>query len=543
MKDIKRGWRTHLHLGQSLRWILVALVVLAALYSCSPAPLTPPMSTFTVKSTATVINPTDTPTAYPNTLTPPIPTPTVKSAVTVISSTDTPTAYINALNRPADPVIMTGADVHWLTGITPNELVAWRYEEVSSTAGTWRQIPVQVDERAEVEMGRITKENLSKEERGRSRALQYTDPDTLTGPDPDTSLDADDEIVFMARDAGQKAPAGVPEPEGVIPNSGIEVAVSDSLDGEIGYVYLFRQDGTLDPSAGQSYVDYHFKLLSGDYLTTYQFEQGFNPEDSIITTSYYSVHFSDRWVDDELHILTAGSSGVDILDRHKTRLAPDNCTRTENTFSKWGGGFVVNKSGPVRAIRSYMGANSGRFTQRTHLFYEQRQDIISTMRVHELPGLIDLFDYSPEAVGMVYSNNLNPSGVMIDGIPDQVISGPLEWELVAGLQGGLVIIHKIETDIPKLSSTSYYLDDANPRASRIVQCTGDKHAYGTSGPWWNSPLPNTDPVMNPKASLLMTSRILYYQSPGISVSEAKAFNAAVRTPLRIFAQPWPNPNP
>ena len=59
----------------------------------------------------------------------------------------------------------------------------------------------------------------------------------------------------------------------------------------------------------------------------------------------------------------------DILDRHKNLFAPGNCGRSENTFSDGAGAIIVNKNGPVRAIRSYIGANSGTYTHREHLFY------------------------------------------------------------------------------------------------------------------------------------------------------------------------------
>ena len=53
------------------------------------------------------------------------------------------------LDRELDPVIMTGADVAGLCGSAPGDLVAFRY------AGGWEQIPVQVDERAEVDFDQV----------------------------------------------------------------------------------------------------------------------------------------------------------------------------------------------------------------------------------------------------------------------------------------------------------------------------------------------------------------------------------------------------
>jgi hypothetical protein len=217
--------------------------------------------------------------------------------------------------------------------------------------------------------------------------LTYTDPGTFTGPDPDPKLDADDEIAFMGFDGGAKAPAGA-APPGVVAGSGEEVRIADGLGNPAAaYVYLFRQTGGLDPGAGRSYVSYRFGLASGPYKTTYRL--------------------------------------ADILDRHKDLFAPGTCVRSEDTFSAGEGAFVVNKSGPVRALRAYLGANSGPFTERLHVFYQRREDITTYLRVHAIPGVMDFFDYSPAATGMTYRNDLNPAGVRVDGVPDAPALGPL----------------------------------------------------------------------------------------------------------------------
>ncbi len=123
-------------------------------------------------------------------------------------------------------------------------------------------------------------------------------------------------------------------------------------------------------------MSYRFGLASRPYKTDVSPRRRSQPpRDSTITTSTYSQHFSDRWVDDPLRITTQGASGVDILDRHKDLFAPGTCERSEDTFSAGEGAFIVNKSGPVRALRTYVGANSGPFTERLHVFYQRREDI------------------------------------------------------------------------------------------------------------------------------------------------------------------------
>jgi len=435
-----------------------------------------------------------------------------------------PVAFATSpLDRPADPIVFTGADVPALTGIAPGDLVGFRYDS------GWQQIPVQVDERALKDLGSIYNSSPNG-----IVILTYTDAGTFSGPDPDPTLDSDDEIVFMAKDAGGMPPS-FSEPAGVIANTGVEVEIADPLNGsQTGYVYLFRQDGTLSPSAGQQYVSYTFDLLSGPYLTTYNTQDGPNPEDSVVTTPHYSHHFSDRWISDETRITMGAATGVDILDRHKALFAPGNCVRSENTFSDGEGAFIVNKSGPVRALRSYIGANSGPLTQREHVFYERRQDMRTFLRVHSIPGIMDFFDYSPAAAGMTYYDDLNTSGVTIDGNPDSVALGAIQWEMVTGAQGSLVMTSLLLTDIAGLTYTSYYLDDLTPD---VTQCTGDAFAYGSSGVRVNQTIPCTDPALG-CTNYLHGTRIMYYEAPGLTVAGAQALNDQANTPLTSTSRPW-----
>jgi hypothetical protein len=454
----------------------------------------------------------------------------------------------STLDRPADPVVLTGADVPTLVGAMPNDVVAFRY------GGGWTQIPVQVDERF-IQNFQTIYHNAAPVNANTSQ-LVYADAGTYTGADPDPTLDANDEIAFMAQDAGGLALPGVPSH--VLPGSGVQIAISDPLaPADHGWVYLFRQDGTLSPGAGQQYVSYNFDLLSGPYLSTYRFasyvSQGppyGNPEDSTVTTPSYSRHFGDRWQDDGLSITAGGASGVDILDRHKALFAPGTCGRSEDTFDYGDpggfvgeGAFIANKSGPVRAIRSYIGANSGPNTERDHIFYPQREDLRTELRVHAIPSIMDFFDYSPGASGMTYYNDLNTGGVPVDGAPDSVSAGPIQWEMVTGPQGTVVQAGGVATNIANFAYTSYYLDDSTPS---VTQCTGDAFAYGSSGVNVNAipgGIPCTDPALG-CTSTLNTTRTMYYLPPGATVSDAQTLSAQAASSLTFVAQSFvPAPPP
>src|SRR5207237_9034377 len=130
-----------------------------------------------------------------------------------------------------------------------------------------------------------------------------------------------EEFGCMSKDAGGQ-PATFSQPSNTLSSSGVEVAVTDPLaPSQHGWVYLFRSDGSLDPSAGQSYVSYAFSLNSGNYKSTYKLGSNMyptgNPENSTITTPNYSYHFGDRWQEDQMNISVGGATNVDIFDRHK----------------------------------------------------------------------------------------------------------------------------------------------------------------------------------------------------------------------------------
>ena len=430
-----------------------------------------------------------------------------------------------AFQRPEDPVVLKGSDVPRLVGAAPGKVLAFR-----NLNGRWDQIPVQVDERALIDLGTVYNEPADG-----VKLMTYTDPDTFAGADPDPTVDGNDEIVFMGIDGGSRASSGS-HPPGVVAGSGEEIRFHDPIgDPTDTFVYLYRQTGNLDQSAGRPYVDYDFNLLSGDYKSTYRLQDGPNPEDSTVRTNFYTRHFSDRWADDGLRITAPGASGVDILDRHKNLFAPGNCGRSEDTFDDAEGAFIVNKSGPVRAIRSYIGANSGPLTARQHIFYDRREDITTTLRVHAIPGVMDFFDYSPAASGMVYRSDVDPRGATIDGEPDNVNAGSIGWETVDGPPGGLSMVHRVKTDVPSLSWTSYYFDDKTPATTGPEkQCTGDNAAYGSSGAYINQGIPNTDPRSTPFNSLV-DERTVFYELPGKSAGPKRA--QQVDRPMEIQVIP------
>jgi hypothetical protein len=148
--------------------------------------------------------------------------------------------------------------------------------------------------------------------------------------------------------------------------------------------------------------------------------------------------------------------------------------------------------------------------------------------VHAISGVMDFFDYEPDASGMTYRNSLNTGGVAIDGTPDSgVTAGLPDWELVTGDHGSLIMVGRMDTDA-SITLTSFYEDDDT---SPTTQCTGDADAYGSSGLWVTSAIPNTDPTLTPPVYYLTGRRTIYYEAPGASVADAELRADFANNPL------------
>jgi hypothetical protein len=427
--------------------------------------------------------------------------------------------------RSMDPVVVAGSQVSSLNGVPVGDIVAFRWTT------KWGQIPVQIDQRKTVELNTVYGKPANTT--NPVNVVVFADPKTFVGAGSG-KLAPLDHITVMARALGSQKPSGTGEPGGVVHNTGVRVQAKDPLTGAVAYFYLFRRSTTaLVPGMGRHNVAYTFNLLSGAYKATYKVDAGPNPESSTVSTASYTRHFGDRWLDDVITVKAGNATRVDVVDRHKALFAPGNCGRSEDTFDSGEGAFIANIVGPLRAIRSYIGANSGPYTERTEIFYDQREDIVTDLRVHAIPSVMDFWDYSPAASGMRYSNDRNLGGVIVDGSPDSLTSGAPRWEKVDGAQGSITHVERLVTNISGLSQTNYYLDDSTV-PSPVTQCTGDDVSYGSSGNYVTSNIPVTDPHLG-AAKSLQARDSMYFEAPAQATSVAVRHNNQVRNPLTLTA--------
>ena len=431
------------------------------------------------------------------------------------------------------PTVILGTELTPLAGVSGDRLAGFRW-----SADGWQQVTVQLDERKVVDPGLI---------RGGPVAgfttTQYADAGTLTGADPDVGLDGNDELVFMTSDAGPQAPNQSNQPAGTT-GLGARVAVTHPTSTGAQYLYLFRATSPVTPPRKD--VTYSFQLNSGAYPGTYNMAKGPNPESSWASSDVYRLGFSDRWLTDQLRL---GPTGPDILDGFKNRFGLETCGRSNKTFSEGGGAIIANVDGPVRGIRSVIGANSGTYTQRTTTMYADRIEVGIDLRVHAIPGVMDLVDYSAAANGYTYQNSLMPTAALLDGVDDAVPAGLPSWERLSGPAGSVLATREYE-DSAGLSPRTSYTDRA-PQGGEL-ECWGDGTFRGMTGTDVSGGVPNTDPTRGAAGTL---RSVATYSVLGPAMNGANAASLAQRhqppaTQVSVYrsggdtaSQPQPSPKP
>src|SRR3954453_23874425 len=289
-------------------------------------------------------------------------------------------------------------------------------------------------------------------------------PDSPAAKDPIAGLDTNDEVAFMASDAGPQAPGDAERPKGI---DGVqEGVVTDPTqpDHAPQYLYVMRAgDGGPKPAftGKNGYVsydrdknadDFAFSQSSyGDYGNTYKGyycdDKGHvvidpktakpaigqrRPRDTAwITTPRYRFRYDGRWLMTQIQIANKNGKGYgpDVVDRWKARaFAQDPSSKTpccgyEEEDTNWGGSSILlgERVGPVRAVRETWGADSGTNVIRQETFYRDELRQKTWLRVHVIPpadGIYAQWDFNAGRVDRFY-NTKNAAGVPIDGHNNQ----------------------------------------------------------------------------------------------------------------------------
>ena len=392
--------------------------------------------------------------------------------------------------RIYEPVVLIGKKIYDCQGIPVNELFVYAYKNNS-----WQMIPFQIDERVELDDPDLTKE--VDDHWRHFYVIANTNPEYSGNDRADTNplFDVNDELVFMIRDCGDKAPddAWIDNEDAEMHKS-IELKLEDPSTGDAAYVYVFQSSTLSMPDAVAS-----------------QYGMQFNKNTHTAESQAYSVRMNqtDGLISDI--VLKQGfGSGQDIFDKQKLRMngeiwlgpwahywfGPEhNDANSANegilylmdneTYLAYTADPVVRV---VREVRYAIGNNQlGYYSENTEFyvitkFYPysgtfQGGTVLDPDSIKEALGtsedfLLDVdylrqsWDFSSHASGMQFFNDKN-SQIVIDGNPDtpnktvDIEGRSLQsWSLVTGNQGSLFnFYHFAETTWDEVSL--YYWDNKN----------------------------------------------------------------------------------
>jgi len=405
-----------------------------------------------------------------------------------VSATGTPAQPPNPLDTVRDAhhgTLVVPPDPVGRTGVPVGDVAAFRWD---AEHAHWNEVPVQVDERFPYflanyrsDFGMYSQTDVeltyawTDERWNRTAGTCQTEHPagtlhTPAMPDPVPTLDDDDEIVFMASDAGDRAPDDAFGP----PDTALarhEIAVADPLaPAATRFVYLFLKPGQGSGfDATNGYVSYERDANADEWIDRDSFADddpeklgssntGYGPnvggtvcdpatglpvrtstdrfprDGLTVTTDTYKWRASGRWMVRGLQIAPPGQEGTgvygpDLVDRWKGRAfqqSPDSSISVvgfEDEQVNWeaNAALLGEKTGPVRAIRETWGADSGTNVTKTETFYRDAIVYRYRLRVHPIPpdGIYTSWDYNA-GVAARYYTPLKPDGVAVDGLNDDI---------------------------------------------------------------------------------------------------------------------------
>jgi hypothetical protein len=339
-----------------------------------------------------------------------------------------------SLAREHAPAIISGSLLSNLTGCPLDEIFVYAYHDTTPI-----QIPFQIDER---------------------------DTDGMYVGVEDGRLDDNDELVFMAIDAGGWVDDPGLDAGGTLFVPTYVITLTDPLSDTHAWAYIFRSTA-LTRTFVADYISYD---VANDRITSRgRYTLGF-------TTTYGFMDY-----------LALGGDSLNWLDRSKLRIRgtlPGGIQFSANEQGLRQDG-VHAVDGPVRVTRvsTLALALPGAPPQGLVTLFAYRSLVMqpTTITVPGVPFEIAYqrtsMDWNERASGMIYYDANNPAGVTIDGLPDVItITPPSNWMQVSGVTGTVVSVNRIPVGLGGSQST-YYKDDSTINSSD----TGDQRSYGDAG--------------------------------------------------------------
>lgn len=375
-------------------------------------------------------------------------------------------AQQKTLTRRYNPVVFEAyKSSAAMYGLPIAELTAYRY---NAALDRFEVIPFQIDEKD-------------------STGKYFTPEDGL--------VDVNDEIVFLADDAGDRAGTDkwLNDP-GAIPNFRTEIEITDPIDpAQKAWVYVFR--GVSNPPAQRTYMSY-----APDPNGT--------GADTIRGASYVASHHAKNGLPNYARIVQSnGALSPDLLDQLKLRIngtALGLLSYKANEAENLDSAYVRYGAGPVRVIRevnvNLIHPLFGKLlTFPIPIHYFPYSSLVSFRNAKIDPSQASTFganllrqsiDFSSAVAGtgMKFYNAYNTAGVNVDGVPDspaantKVDTSRINWMIASGNLGSFIAL----VSVPAIGTTQqlYFYDNANGgtgEGTNLTSDTGDLKSYGDFG--------------------------------------------------------------
>lgn len=349
----------------------------------------------------------------------------------------------STLKRPESPVVVPGRNLKPFLKRSIDAIRLYAYRE-----GKLQAIPFQIDER--------TPDGQVAFESGEERRSDVDDG----------RFDKNDELVFMARDVGDRAP-----------KDSIRLGQSDLTELIVkdprgrGWVYLLHFEQAPPPPARGRYVSLDF---NGDELrgwTAQRVKAKVGPDGHALDLR--SLRFA----------LPKGGYGVDVLDRAKLHLSASVLflniqRRLDEVRSSW----RSYRPGPIRVLagvhaEAYL--TWGRWLQATRrsqlVIYGNRLELRTQF---ELPVALEenkasslrlSFDYGPPAGSVTVWSNRNPKPIRCDGQGKdpglaRLKTSGVQWIACSTPSGSLILRLRLDAQLQKRRHRLFLRDGPEPDA-------------------------------------------------------------------------------
>lgn len=362
-----------------------------------------------------------------------------------------------SLTRTEDPVVVLPKSLPTMSGAQIKMLALF-----VMTGGKFSPLPFQVDER------------------GADGYFVYTKGPEAKPANGNGKYDGNDELVFMAWDLGDQAPAGAALPCPAV--KAVEIEIKDPLAGGKGWAYLAECKATPP-------------LSKTDYVR----QDADAQRDWVRTDRYHFAEQKGESYFDRLALRGAdGKVGASLIDRLKGRghiTAIGNMVSIDTPESDVHGRLMAWIDGPVRVVHFMTGylkfsiikLNIGGHSE--NLFYSNffvtpitADTPISPSSVLSSFTLRYTIDWLKDFEGAKYYDPVNTKGVVLDGkmSPEEKAldyKTGHEWYALTGPKGNLMVRMILPDKWRKIIPLKlYYVDDVNakdpPESDPGQRCPG-----------------------------------------------------------------------